>query len=53
MNVGDSGARDGVAGDMMGDLNGGADDIAGCDTKGSTQFIRAQVPMAGDVKLFK
>jgi elongation factor G len=34
------------AGDLMGDLNGRRGRIAGMDTKGSTQFIRAQVPMA-------
>ena len=30
----------------MGDLNGRRGRISGMDTKGSTQFIRAQVPMA-------
>jgi elongation factor G len=34
------------AGDLMGDLNGRRGRIAGMDTKGSTQFLRAQVPMA-------
>ncbi len=34
------------AGDLMGDLNGRRGRIAGMDTRGSTQFIRAQVPMA-------
>jgi elongation factor G len=34
------------AGDLMGDLNGRRGRIAGMDTKGHTQFIRAQVPMA-------
>ncbi len=34
------------AGDLMGDLNGRRGRIAGMETKGSTQFIRAQVPMA-------
>jgi elongation factor G len=34
------------AGDLMGDLNGRRGRIAGMDTKGSTQFIRAQAPMA-------
>jgi len=34
------------AGDLMGDLNGHRGRIAGMDTKGSTQIIRAQVPMA-------
>jgi elongation factor G len=34
------------AGDLMGDLNGLRGRIAGMDTKGSTQFLRAQVPMA-------
>ena len=34
------------AGDLMGDLNGRRGRIAGMDTKGSTQIIRAQVPMA-------
>ena len=34
------------AGDLMGDLNGRRGRIAGMDTKGSTQFIRAQVPMS-------
>jgi elongation factor G len=30
----------------MGDLNGRRGRISGMETKGSTQFIRAQVPMA-------
>jgi elongation factor G len=34
------------AGDLMGDLNGRRGRISGMDTRGSTQFIRAQVPMA-------
>ena len=34
------------AGDLMGDLNSRRGRIAGMDTRGSTQFIRAQVPMA-------
>jgi elongation factor G len=34
------------AGDLMGDLNGRRGRIAGMETKGSTQFIRAQAPMA-------
>jgi hypothetical protein len=34
------------AGDLMGDLIGRRGRISGMDTKGSTQFIRAQVPMA-------
>jgi elongation factor G len=34
------------AGDIMGDLNGRRGRIAGMDTRGSTQFVRAQVPMA-------
>ncbi|MGI8991252.1 MAG: elongation factor G [Bryobacteraceae bacterium] len=34
------------AGDLMGDLNGRRGRIAGMDTKGATQFIRASVPMA-------
>ena len=34
------------AGDLMGDLNGRRGRIAGMDTKGATQFIRAQVPMS-------
>jgi elongation factor G len=34
------------AGDLMGDLNGRRGRISGMETKGSTQFIRAQVPMA-------
>jgi elongation factor G len=34
------------AGDLMGDLNSRRGRIAGMDTKGSTQFIRAKVPMA-------
>ncbi len=34
------------AGDLMGDLNGRRGRIAGMDTQGGTQIIRAQVPMA-------
>jgi elongation factor G len=34
------------AGDLMGDINGRRGRIQGMDTKGSTQIIRAQVPMA-------
>ncbi len=34
------------AGDLMGDLNSRRGRIAGMETKGSTQFLRAQVPMA-------
>ena len=34
------------AGDLMGDLNGRRGRISGMETKGGTQFIRAQVPMA-------
>jgi elongation factor G len=34
------------AGDLMGDLNGRRGRIAGMETKGATQMIRAQVPMA-------
>jgi len=34
------------AGDLMGDLNGRRGRIAGMDTKGNTQILRAQVPMA-------
>ena len=34
------------AGDLMGDLNSRRGRISGMDTKGSTQFIRAQVPMS-------
>jgi len=34
------------AGDLMGDLNSRRGRISGMDTKSSTQFIRAQVPMA-------
>jgi len=34
------------AGDLMGDLNGRRGRIQGMDTKGATQIIRAQVPMA-------
>jgi elongation factor G len=34
------------AGDLMGDLNGRRGRIAGMETKGSTQFLRAQAPMA-------
>jgi elongation factor G len=33
------------AGDLMGDLNSRRGRIAGMDTKGNTQFIRAQAPM--------
>src|SRR5207302_7306893 len=33
------------AGDLMGDLNGRRGRISGMETKGSTQFIRAQAPM--------
>jgi len=34
------------AGDLMGDLNSRRGRISGMDTKGGTQFIRAQVPMS-------
>ena len=34
------------AGDLMGDMNGRRGRISGMETKGSTQFLRAQVPMA-------
>jgi elongation factor G len=34
------------AGDLMGDLNGRRGRIAGMDTRGATQFLRAQVPMS-------
>lgn len=34
------------AGDLMGDLNGRRGRIQGMDSKGSTQVIRADVPMA-------
>ncbi len=34
------------AGDLMGDLNSRRGRILGMDTKGSTQIVRAQVPMA-------
>ena len=34
------------AGDLMGDLNGRRGRIAGMDTKGPTQIVRAKVPMA-------
>jgi elongation factor G len=34
------------AGDLMGDMNGRRGRIAGMDTKGGTQIIKAQVPMA-------
>jgi elongation factor G len=34
------------AGDLMGDLNGRRGRISGMETKSTTQFIRAQVPMA-------
>jgi elongation factor G len=34
------------AGDLMGDLNGRRGRISGMDTKGATQIIRSQVPMA-------
>jgi elongation factor G len=34
------------AGDLMGDMNGRRGRIAGMDTKGGTQMIRAQVPMS-------
>ena len=34
------------AGDLMGDFNGRRGRVSGMDTKGSTQIIKAQVPMA-------
>jgi elongation factor G len=34
------------AGDLMGDMNGRRGRIAGMDTKGATQIIKAQAPMA-------
>jgi elongation factor G len=34
------------AGDLMGDLNGRRGRIQGMDTKGTTQIVRAQVPMS-------
>jgi elongation factor G len=34
------------AGDLMGDMNGRRGRISGMDTKGSTQIIKAQVPMS-------
>jgi elongation factor G len=34
------------AGDLMGDINGRRGRISGMDTKGSTQIVRAQIPMA-------
>jgi len=34
------------AGDLMGDMNGRRGRISGMDTKGSTQIIKAQVPLA-------
>lgn len=34
------------AGDLMGDLNGRRGRIAGMETRGNTQILRAQVPMA-------
>ncbi len=34
------------AGDLMGDLNGRRGRIAGMDTRGGTQIVKAQVPMA-------
>lgn len=34
------------AGDLMGDLNGRRGRISGMDTKGTTQILKAQVPMA-------
>jgi elongation factor G len=34
------------AGDLMGDLNGRRGRISGMDTRGGTQIIRAQAPMA-------
>jgi elongation factor G len=34
------------AGDLMGDMNGRRGRISGMDTQGTTQFIKAQVPMS-------
>ena len=34
------------AGDLMGDMNGRRGRIAGMDTRGNTQIVRAQVPMS-------
>ncbi len=34
------------AGDLMGDMNSRRGRIAGMDTKGGTQIVRAQVPMS-------
>jgi elongation factor G len=34
------------AGDLMGDLNGRRGRISGMDTRGGTQIVKAQVPMA-------
>jgi elongation factor G len=34
------------AGDLMGDMNGRRGRISGMDTRGNTQIVRAQVPMA-------
>jgi elongation factor G len=34
------------AGDLMGDINSRRGRIAGMDTRGNTQIVRAQVPMA-------
>ncbi len=34
------------AGDLMGDMNGRRGRITGMDTRGGTQIIRAEVPMA-------
>jgi len=34
------------AGDLMGDMNGRRGRISGMETKGATQFIRAQAPMS-------
>jgi len=34
------------AGDIMGDLNGRRGRISGMETRGGTQIVRAQVPMA-------
>jgi len=34
------------AGDLMGDMNSRRGRIAGMETRGNTQFLRAQVPMA-------
>jgi elongation factor G len=45
MNV-EIGAPVEYAGDLMGDLNSRRGRIAGMDTRGSTQIVRAQVPMA-------